>query len=362
MTMRPRPNALVKQLPATIPFVSPEIIERQSGTAFVARLGANECNFGPSPAALVAMGEAAKSDGWKYPVPGCTALAGALSAHYDIDENRFTFAPGIDALLGLTVRVFSEPGAAIVTSDGAYPTFNYHVAAYGRKLVKVPYKHHHEDLDGLADAARKHDAAIVYLSNPDNPMGSWWSADAIIDFANSLAGDTLLILDEAYGEIAPPGTIPALDALPDSVMRMRTFSKAYGLAGLRIGYAIGAPDLVAQYDKVRDHFAVNVVGQAGAVAALKDQAYLQKTINAINAACGLSPISSATSFVTFETKGDGQYAMAILEELAARNAFIRKPMAPGLDHCIRISAGRMEEIDHFEAVLPEALKAAAGHS
>jgi len=367
--MRPHPNSLVSKLPATIPFVSPEVIERRQGVDFVARLGANECNFGPSPNALAAMASAAQHDGWKYPVPDASNLRAALAEHFGIAPDHFTFAPGIDALLGLTVRIFSEPGAAIVTSDGAYPTFNYHVDAYGRRLVKVPYFNFRENLESLACAVHEHGAAIVYISNPDNPMGTWWPADTVVNFAKSLPSKTLLVLDEAYCELAPANAVPACDALPDNVIRMRTFSKAYGLAGLRVGYAMGAPDLVAHYDKVRDHFAVNVVGQAGAMAALADRAHLQNTVQAIHKACariamigraaGLSPIPSATNFITFQTKHDGVYAMALLDALAARGVFIRKPIAPGLDHCIRVSAGRHDEIDHFEAVLPAALEAAS---
>src|SRR5690606_8403259 len=139
------------------------------------------------------------------------------------------------------------------------PTFNYHVAGFGGRLVTVPYRDDREDLDGLLDAVRREDAPLVYFANPDNPMGSWHSAEEVLDFARAVPETTMLILDEAYGETAPEGTIPPADALIDrpNVIRTRTFSKAYGLAGSRIGYVIASEGTAAAFDKIRNHFGLN---------------------------------------------------------------------------------------------------------
>ena len=364
----PKANPLVSSLPSTIPFVGPERLERQNGRPFKARLGANECNFGPSPNAIEAMDRAAREDVWKYSDPEIWELRSALSAFYGVSMDEIVVGAGIDNLLGVTVRIFSDLGDAIVTSAGAYPTFNYHVNGFGRRLVTVPYRDDREDLDALAGAARREKAKIVYLSNPDNPMGTWWSAAAIEAFIDALPEETLLILDEAYGELAPASAIPALDTSRNNVVRMRTFSKAYGLAGLRVGYVIAPEALCTEYHKVRDHFGVNVMAQHAAIAALDDQKWLEqvtaqfaaarKHIAAIGAANGLKPIESATNFVTLDCRRDGAYAMKILQELNARDVFIRKPMAPGIDRCIRISCGLPHELDYLEAALPEALKVA----
>lgn len=364
----PKANPLVASLPATIPFVGPERLERENGGPFRARLGANECNFGCSPAAIAAMDKAAREDVWKYSDPEIHDLRLALSAHLGIAVEEIVVGAGIDNLLGTTVRIFSEPGDSIVTSAGAYPTFNYHVAGYGRRLVTVPYRNDREDIDALAAAAIREKAKIVYFSNPDNPMGTWWSADDIEGFIDALPEDTLLILDEAYGELAPPSALPPVDTGRANLLRMRTFSKAYGLAGLRIGYAFGSAELCREYHKVRDHFGVNVMAQHGALAALGDQKWLdqvttqfaaaRKHIAAIGVANGLAPIPSATNFVTLDCGRDGAYAMRILKELNARDVFIRKPGAPGIDRCIRVSCGLPHELDYLEAALPDALKAA----
>ncbi len=120
----------------------------------------------------------------------------------------------------------------------------------------MPYVADREDLNGLLEAVKRENAPLVYFANPDNPMGSWWDADSIIAFARALPETCLMILDEAYSETAPAGSVPAMEALIDqpNVLRMRTFSKAYGLAGARIGYAIGTPETVVAFDKIRNHF------------------------------------------------------------------------------------------------------------
>ena len=364
---RPALTALAATLPATVPFVGPEAQERQRGRPFRARIGANESGFGPSPAVKAAIAEAA-GDVWKYADPENHDLKAALAAHLGVAPENITVGEGIDGLLGLVVRLFVEPGQPVVTSLGAYPTFNYHVAGFGGRLVSVPYRDDRENLQGLADAARRENAPLVYLSNPDNPMGTWWEAAEISRLIEALPETTLLVLDEAYGETAPASAIPPLDVARPNVVRMRTFSKAYGLAGLRCGYAIGEAETIRAFDKVRNHFGVNRMAQTAALAALGDQDYLFSVIGSV-AACrvriaaiaeanGLKPLPSATNFVTFDCGRDSAFALKVMQELIARDVFVRKPMAPVLDRCVRVSAGPEAEIDLFEQMLPEALTAA----
>ena len=127
----------------------------------------------------------------------------------------------------------------VVTSDGAYPTFNFHVAGFGGALHKVPYTGDHEDPDALIAKARATGAKLIYLANPDNPMGSWHDANTIGRMIGSVPDGCLLVLDEAYIDLAPEGTAPPVDPADTRVIRMRTFSKGYGMAGARVGYAIG---------------------------------------------------------------------------------------------------------------------------
>ena len=335
---------------------------------FLARLGANESPFGAAPSALVAMAEAMATS-WQYGDPESHELRHALARHHDVDSQSIVVGEGIDGILGLAVRLYAAPGATVVTSLGGYPTLNYHATGFGARIVSVPYRNNAEDLEALAATARRENAAIVYLANPDNPMGSWHSAAAVEVFLDAVPSQTLILLDEAYGEFAPPGTLPILDTERPNVLRLRTFSKAYGMAGLRCGYAIGEPQTIAAFERVRNHFGVNVIAQAGAVAALAAPDHLasvvQQTMAArariaeIALANGLAPLPSATNFVTIDCQRDARYAADLLTGLTSQRIFIRKPMAPGLDHCIRISVGKASALEALAAALPLAIAALA---
>jgi histidinol-phosphate aminotransferase len=257
-----------------------------------------------------------------------------------------------------------------VTTDGAYPTFNFHVLAHGGRLHKVPMRGDREDLGALIGSARKTSARLLYVSNPNSPMGTWWSASDVEALIRDLPGGTLLVLDEAYGDTAPPGTVPAIDIANPQVLRLRTLSKAYGLAGARIGYALGHPDVTGAFDKVRNHYGINRTGQIGALAALQDQEYLADAVAKIDRARtriadiargnDLAPITSAASFMTIDCGRDGVFASCVLDGLIARDVFVRQPAAPGIDRCIRVSCGRDEDLDVFAEELPRALADAAG--
>ena len=364
MSLRIRPQ--INRLPTTVPFVGPETQERQMKTRFRARLGANESVFGPAPSVIAAMSRAA-AQSWKYPDPENFDLKAALAARLACAPDNIVVGEGIDGLLGYLVRLLVEPGVSVVTSDGAYPTFNYHVAGYGGTLIKVPYQDDREDPDALLAAVTAHDASLLYLSNPDNPMGTWLDASTIEQLIAALPPTCLLCLDEAYLEFAPGEISPKLDPETPNVIRMRTFSKAYGMAGMRIGYAIAPRDLASAFNKIRNHFGVNLVAQAGAIAALSDQEYLQQTctnvdrakqhIAEIGAANGLVALPSATNFVTLDCGRDGAYANGLLQQLVARGVFVRKPFVAPQDRCIRITAGTDAELDVLAEQLPQAIGA-----
>lgn len=369
LTPMPRYTPIVAALPSTVPFVGPETQERARGAPFAARLGANESVFGPSPKAIAAIINAAQ-DIWQYADPENHDLKSALSKHHGVGVENIVVGEGIDGLLGTLVRLVVEPGVPVVTSDGAYPTFNFHVAASGGALTKVPYRDDHEDLDALADAVEQTGAALVYLANPDNPMGSWLDADAITAFVDRIPKSTIICLDEAYVDFAPDGAVPALDVARTNLIRMRTFSKGYGLAGLRIGYALAHADLALAFNKIRNHFGVNRLAQAGALSALEDQLYLEAVkakvakakdrISAIARDNGLTPLPSATNFVTVDCGGDDALARAVVEELGREGVFIRMPFAHPGNRCIRISAGRDEDLDTLAEALPKALARVRG--
>lgn len=361
----PRFTALVQGLPASVPFVGPETQERKMGRPFTARLGANENVFGPAPRAITAMERAAR-EVWMYGDPENHDLRHALAAHHGIGPEHICIGEGIDGLLGYLTRLTIAPGDAVVTSDGAYPTFNFHVTGYGGVLHKAPYRDDHEDPEALLELAHRHHPKLLYLANPDNPMGSYHPGSRIEALLDQLPEGTLLVLDEAYIDLAPEGTAPRLAPEDPRVIRFRTFSKGYGMAGLRVGYGIGATELIRSFDKVRNHFGMSRIAQAGARAALADQDWLAQvrqkviaardTFGAVARENGLVPLPSATNFLTIDCGGDGTFARAVLSALAGEGVFIRMPFVAPQDRCIRVSLGDAPALECFRKALPVALE------
>lgn len=337
------------------------------GRRFDARLGANENVFGPSPKAIAAM-QAAASGAWMYGDPEAHELRGAIAALHGVDPAHVMVGEGIDGLLGLLVRMLVAPGDAVVTSEGAYPTFNFHVAGFGGVLHKVPYLGDYEDPDALISKAAEVGAKLIYIANPDNPMGTYHKAEVITRMIEAVPAGALLILDEAYIDLAPQDAVPQIDPREARVIRMRTFSKAHGLAGARVGYALGPVSVISAFDRVRNHFGMSRASQIGALAALQDSAWLahvraevataRAEIARIAGQNGLSVVPSATNFVCIDCGRDGDFARRVLASLVAQGVFVRMPFVAPQDRCIRVSCGRPEDLAVLAAALPKALKAA----
>lgn len=363
----PRLTPLAASLPQTVPFVGPEAQERASAAAFLARLGANESVFGPSPHAIEALSNAAH-DIWMYGDPESYDLRNALANHHQISPHNIVVGAGIDGLLDSLVRLTVASGTPVVTSSGAYPTFNYHVVGYGGVLHQVPYRNDCEDLEALLAKAKAVGAKLIYLANPDNPMGTYHSAEQIEHLIARIPENCLLVLDEAYIELAPKDAAPAIDIFNPNVIRMRTFSKAYGMAGARVGYAMGPLPLIKAFDTVRNHFGMSRASQAAALSALRDQSWLiqvqekvdqaRRQITKIASDNGLTALPSATNFVAIDCGKDGVFARAVLQRLIQQRIFVRMPFVAPQDRCIRVSCGREDDLDHFARALPKALAAA----
>ncbi|MBF2759892.1 MAG: pyridoxal phosphate-dependent aminotransferase [Ectothiorhodospiraceae bacterium AqS1] len=347
MNIGPCYTSLVSSLPATTPFVGPEALERERGEAFRLRLGANESAFGISPRAAQAM-QAAIADIACYGDPEAFDLRCALAKRHRVRLEEVLIGAGIDEMLGNVVRMLVERGTPVVTSLGAYPTFNYHVAGFGGLLEAVPYRNDRIDLEALLQRVRKTNAPLVYLANPDNPMGTWHERDALRQFIAELPQNTLLVLDEAYIEFAPPSAFLPLDVEDRRVIRMRTFSKAHGMAGARIGYAIADAGTIKAIGKIRNHFGINRIAQVGALASLMDEDFVagvasevgkgRDEYHALARRLGLASIPSAANFVAIDV-GGGDLARSLLTRLAEHGVFVRMPGVAPLDRCIRITVG-----------------------
>ena len=363
MAVHPPFTRIVQNLPATVPFVPPEALERRNGRPLRVRVGANESAFGISPRARQAMTEAIEQIAW-YNDPEAYELRAALAQAHEVALEEVSLGSGIDDLLGLMVRLFVEPGDPVVTSLGAYPTFNYHVVGYGGALHRVPYRDDCEDLEALLAEADRVKARLLYLANPDNPMGTWHPAAELRRFIEQVPAGCQLILDEAYIDFAPDEARLPLGPDDPRVIRMRTFSKAHGMAGARVGYAIAHRKIVRALDKVRNHFGVNRIAQVGALASLQDTGFVEQVVRAVEEGrrdyektardLGLKTLPSATNFVALDV-GEGHRARALLEILLTRDVFVRMPSVAPLDRCIRVTVGTPQERAAFAQVLGEVL-------
>ena len=359
-------TSLVAGLDAANPFIGPEALERAAGHRFRARVGANESAFGMSPRARAAAADALDRLPW-YGDPENYALRADLAAYHGVDVGQVLVGAGIDDLLGLVVRAFATAGGRAVMPRGSYATFAYHAATFGVTLDTTPYRaDDHVDLAALAARARASEAAraaaepggdrggttVVYLANPDNPSSTWQPEAAVRGFLADLPAGCIVVLDEAYVEYAP--TAPARQLLTGDarVVTMRTFSKAHGMAGARVAYAVGRAEVCAGLDRLRLQFGVSRVAQEAARASLADQAFVAGVARRVAAGrdayhelgrtLGVPTVPSATNFVCFDL-GSRQRAEAVMAALVGRGVFVRKPPAPPLDRCIRLTVGTAAE-------------------
>jgi histidinol-phosphate aminotransferase len=355
----------IEAMPLTTPFVAPEALARRAGHKELLRLGANESPFGPPPRAVDAMRAELDRTSW-YGDPESMELREALAARHKCGVENVAVASGIDDLLGLTVRGYLAPGDVTVATLGSYPTYAYHVAGFGGRLEAVPYEADGSvALERLAERSRATRARLVYLANPDNPSGSFAPRAALEVLLEALPEGAALVLDEAYADFVPSQALLP-ETIDPRVLRLRTFSKAYGLAGARIGYCLAAPSVVRTFQKIRHHYGVNRTAQVGALAAHGERRFVEGAIaeivrgrqdyRALGERLGLTTLPSHTNFVCFDL-GSRARAEAMVEELLRRAVFVRKPGAPPLDGHIRVTVGAASERARFALAFGAALQA-----
>ncbi len=332
------------------------------------RLGANESPFGLSPLAAHAMASELERLWW-YGDPESYELREALARKHGVREEEIVVGAGIDDLMGLVVRAFVGPGGTALTTRGSYPTFNYHVNGYGGRLSFAHYRDDGRvDLDELAAAAVRERVRVVYLANPDNPSGTFVSRDEMQRLFDALPRDAVFLLDEAYADFVGEGDVLPMH-VEDRLIRTRTFSKVYGMAGARIGYAIASERVIGMLQKIRLHYGVNRSAQVGALASLRDEAFRRRVVDAVAEArleygalarsLGLSVIESLTNFVCIDL-GDASRAVRVMDELLKRGVWIRKPGLPPLDRYVRVSAGTPEMRRAFADAFVEVVNAVPG--
>ena len=362
---RPSPKPWIEQIHAYVPGKS----RGADGRALI-KLSANENPLGCSPAALAALGGGHTPA--LYPDSDCTALRDAIGALHGIDTARIVCGAGSGELLHCAVQAFAGVGDEVLFprhSFSLYPLLAHKVGATGVLADVADYT---ASVDALLAAVSER-TKVVLLDNPNNPLGTMISAAEVTRLHAALPGDVLLVLDQAYAEYAGPGDpdgAMALAARADNVLVTRTFSKAYGLAAERIGWATGAPELVDMVNRLRGAFNVSSSGQAAALAALGDQDFVEdaRETNAANRAQfveavaalgnhGLRAIESHANFVLVLFEG-ALSAEAALAALAEGGYAVRHLPGQGLDHALRITIGTASDMAAVAAILRGAAEAA----
>jgi histidinol-phosphate aminotransferase len=358
-------NAATRALRAYDPGHDLPALRRRFGSA-LAELGSNENPLGPSPQALTAI-QAALPDVFRYPDPQGAALKAALARHMQVDAAQITLGNGSHELLMLIAQCFADTSTSIVFSEFGFAVFPIATAASGAQAIRVPAlpRNHARmprghDLAAMADAIRA-DTRIVYIANPNNPTGSWFDDAELDGFVARVPATTLVVIDEAYHEyVTDIGLTSAVRYLPrhPNVIVTRTFSKAYALAGLRIGYAASAPDVALVLERLRESFNVNGLALAAAEAALADREYVTRAcawnlaerewLGESLRARGLNVLPSQTNFVLIDFAID---AAPIERGLFDRGVIVRPMGGYGLPECLRISVGTRSENERLLDVL-----------
>ena len=338
-------------------------LERELGISGIVKLASNENPLGCSPKATAAMIEAIKTIAL-YPDGNGFELKDALSKRYDVGHERMVLGNGSNDMLELAARAFLAPGDKAVYSDHAFAVYPLATQAVGATGISVPAIDYGHDLKAMGKAAAEQKAKLVFVANPNNPTGTFLSAADLLDFLRALPSDILVVLDEAYNEYLPEknryDSVAWLKEFPNLIIS-RTFSKAYGLAGLRVGYAFADAQVADMMNRVRQPFNVNSVAQAAAVAALQDEAFVRQT-HSLNqrgmtqitqglSRLGLEFIPSYGNFISFKI-GNGLKNYRRLLELGV---IVRPVASYNMPDYLRVSIGLESENEKFLSALKQVL-------
>ena len=340
-------------------------LEREYGVTNAIKLASNENPLGPSPLALAAA-RAGLHDVARYPDGGCFALKAKLAACLGVHENQIIIGNGSNDLLEFAARAFVTPEHEVIFSEHAfavYPIVTQLVGARARIASARDWGHDLEAMRGLVNERTR----LIFIANPNNPTGTWLAAKALENFIGSLPSHVMVVVDEAYFEYAQdaypdyPDAMQWLNAYPNLIIA-RTFSKVYGLAGLRIGYGVAHPEVANLLDRVRQPFNVNSLAQRAAEAALGDEEHLARSLEVNRqgmkqlteafTAMQLPFIPSAGNFVCVDV---GRPAAPLYEALLREGVIVRPVANYGMPNHLRITVGLPHEHERCIAALQKVL-------
>ena len=338
-------------------------VKRELGLDDVIKLASNENPLGPSPAGVKAACSAAPELN-QYPDGACYELKEALSKHLGVASSQLIVGNGSDEVIKLLAEAFLCPGDEVILGRYTFSEYEFATGLMGGKLVVVDPKDWREDLSAMAEAVTER-TRLVFVGNPNNPLGTVVAKREVDALLAKLPQDAILVLDEAYYEyVTDPDYPESIDYVKEgkNVIALRTFSKAYGLAGLRVGYGIAKDEIISALNRVREPFNVNLLAQVAAKAALEDQEHIEKSkqINEEGKAylyaeferLGLEYIPTEANFIMVKV---GRPSREVFSELLRRGVIIRTGDIFGLDDFIRVSIGLPEENRRFISALSEVL-------
>ncbi len=339
-------------------------VKREFGLNHVVKLASNENPSGPSPAALEAVA-ASLGRTHRYPDTSGFELRSLLADRFRLKIDNVVLGAGSEGIMSTIMRTFLSGPDEIISAQNSFIGFRVLANASGMKTHWVPMNGNRYDLPAMADLINE-DTKIIYLANPDNPTGSFFTIEEFDTFMNHVPQRVLVILDEAYFEFAEavPDYPDSMHYRYDNVITLRTFSKIYGLAGFRVGYGFAHPELIQNLMKVKLPFEPSVPAQVAAVAALKDSHYLEKSldlnqtgkdrfVNYLNDR-QIQFIPSVTNFVTMVFPDPG-FAESVTEALLRRGVIVRHLIGFGWPACIRVTIGTDVEMDYFTYQFDEIL-------
>ncbi|MDD5115739.1 MAG: histidinol-phosphate transaminase [Candidatus Omnitrophica bacterium] len=351
----------------TKPYVAGKPIEetkRQLGLKNVIKLASNENPFGPSPKAVNAM-KKCLSDVNLYPDSQGFYLKKKLARHFSLQPDNFLLGNGSDEIIDILIRTFVEPDENIVTSDCTFLEYEIIAQVNDRKIKKAPLRYFKYDLGAILKLVDKR-TKLIFIANPNNPTGTYVTEYEITDFLNVLPSGVLVVFDEAYDNFVD------VDDYPDSLSYLRrkkniavlkTFSKSYGLAGLRLGYCIADSGLISYMERARQPFNVNSLAQAAGIAALDDKEFLRKTRKGVLegkaflcrelSRMGLVFLSSVANFILIDT---GRDCLEMFKAMLKFGVIVRDMKQYGLKNFIRVTIGTRKENERFIRVLKKILK------
>jgi len=354
----------ILKIASYVPGKSIEEVEKEFGVKRWTKLASNENLLGPSPKAINAIRKEL-SKIYLYPEGPCTVLRKALATKFAIPEKMVVISNGADNLILMIANAFVNEGEEVVMADPTFSVYTNATQIMGGKPIKVKLKDFTHDLDAMLKKVNRR-TKLIFICNPNNPTGTTVSLEAFNYFLSRLPKHVIVVLDEAYGDFAEDVFHPnGLDYIREKrqVIVLRTFSKVYGLAGLRIGYALGREDLVSCLYQVRDPFPVHRLAQVAAVAALKDEDHAIKSIQSVYEGkrylykeldrLGLSYVPSQANFIFIDFEKD---TAEIFRALLSEGVIIRPGKVWGYPTFARVTVGRMEDNRRFIKGLRKVLK------